>query len=208
MIRFLALALLLLLGLPCLPSAEAQLFPRGPDALRYGAYTGGHGYSYNTAYSYGLSFSSADTWRRDPFAYPAGIYPYRPYGRPIAYRVFPNPTTPYYSVPGPDGLPILIRQNGEIAAVEPGLALVPVPTVADGKSARIRIVAPAGAEVWVEKEKFAGATFQTPPLTPGKVEVYSVRAKWMDAGQEVEQFRVVAVRAGESAKVQFASSPE
>ncbi len=211
-----SIALTLLLALPCLPAAEAQLFPRGPEALRYGAYTGGHGYSYNTAYSYGLSFSSADSWWRDPIAYPAGIYPYRPYGRPIIYRVYPNPTTPYVSVPGPNGLPMLIRQGTapegvEVVATPGGVApstdlrLTPVPTAAASKSAQIRIVAPAGAEVWVEKEKLpgAGAVFQTPPLTPGKMEIYSVRAKWSVAGKEVEQFRVVGVRAGDSAEVQF-----
>ena len=215
MIRFFAPALML--ALPCLPAAEAQLFPRGPEALRYGAYTGGHGYSYNTAYSYGLSFSSADTWWRDPYAYPAGIYPYRPYGRPIVYRVFPNPTTPYISVPGPNGLPILVRQGDvgpegvEIVPTPAGvpvtttLPLAPVPTAADGKPAHIRIVAPVGAEVWVEKKKLTGSekSFQTPPLTPGKMEIYSVRAKWTVEGRAVEQFRVVGVRAGDSTEVLF-----
>ena len=209
MIRF--FAPLLLLALPCLPAAEAQLFPRGPDALRYGPYTGGHAYSYNTAYSYGLSFSPANSWWRDPFAYPAGIYPYRPYQRPIIYRVFPNPATPYVSVPGPNGLPILVPQAVEAAPppvgvfVTPGLPLVPVPTVADGRCAQIRVVAPAGAEVWVEKQKLPGAasTYRTPPLTAGKMQVYSVRAKWDDAGKQVEQFRVVGVSAGDSAQVEF-----
>ena len=59
--------------------------------------------------------------------------------------------------------------------------------------------------MWVEKQKLpgAGATFQTPPLTPGKMEIYSVRAKWTIAGKEVEQFRVVGVQAGDSTEVQF-----
>lgn len=209
MIRF--LAPVLLLGLPCLPAAQAQLFPRGPDALRYGPYTGGHAYSYNTAYGYGLSFSPADSWYRDPFAYPAGIYPYRPFERPITYRVFPHSGTAYVSVPGPNGLPILIPQAVECgpppvgAVVAPGLLLVPVPTAADGRVARIHVIAPAGAEVWVEKQKLPGAaaTYRTPPLTPGKMEVYSVRAKWTVAGREVEQFRVVGVNAGDTKQVQF-----
>ena len=209
MIRFLAPAILL--ALPCLPAAQAQLFPRGPDALRYGPYTGGHAYPYSTAYGYGLSFSPADSWYRDPFAYPAGIYPYRPYQRPITYRVFPNSGMAYVSVPGPNGLPILIPQAVECGpppvgtVVAPGLPLVPVPTAADGRVAQIRVVAPAGAEVWVEKQKLpgAGATYRTPPLTPGKMEVYSVRAKWTVAGREVEQYRVVGVNAGDTKQVQF-----
>ena len=62
--------------------------------------------------------------------------------------------------------------------VAPGLPLVPVPTAADGRVAQISVVAPAGAEVWVEKQKLPGAaaTYRTPPLTPGKRQVYSVRA--------------------------------
>ena len=53
------------------------------------------------------------------FAYPGGISPYRPYGRPITYRVFPNPSTPYISVPGPDGMPTLIRDPGAAAQGQP-----------------------------------------------------------------------------------------
>ena len=49
------------------------------------------------------------------------------------------------------------------------------------------------------------STASSPPLTPGKMEVYSVRAKWTVAGREVEQFRVVGVRAGDSAQVLFAA---
>src|SRR5438270_3402526 len=78
--RRFSLALLLVLALGGLP-ARAGLFDRGiGGAMYYGPYTGGHAYSYNVAYSYGFAFSPADTWRRDPVAYPAGIYPYRPYG--------------------------------------------------------------------------------------------------------------------------------
>ncbi|MBY0231448.1 MAG: hypothetical protein K2W96_19360, partial [Gemmataceae bacterium] len=91
----------------------AALARAGDDfPLRYGPYTGGHHYSKNVAYSYGFAFSSADTWRRDLFAYPAGIHPYRPYDRPIYYRVYPRPAVPPISVPGPDGLPILSNVAG------------------------------------------------------------------------------------------------
>src|SRR4051794_8152384 len=147
----------------CASPAQAQLFPRGADALRYGAYTGGHAYSYNTAYSYGFSFSPADTWRRDPWAYPAGIYPYRPSGQPITSRVFPRPGTAYISVPGADGLPILMPvlpdgTGGPAVAVTPVPALAPVPAAAQGGRCEVRIVAPEGAEVWVDKEKLPADT--------------------------------------------------
>jgi uncharacterized protein (TIGR03000 family) len=202
----------------------------------YGPYTGGHGYSYNVAYSYGFAFSAADTWRRDIFAYPGGIYPYRPYGRPIYTRVFPTPDTPYISVPGPDGMPTLIKPVAPVedpplgcAVIPPGAAGLmapvgppllqpvpatpphtlpqPVPSAVSGSPARIRIRVPQDAEVWVEKEKVIQdgneRVFQTAPQSPGKMQIYSVRAKWHEAGREVEQFRVVGVKAGETARLTF-----
>lgn len=217
MTRFL-LALALLLAASSVHAA-GWLFPKGPG--RYGPYTGGHGYSYNVAYSYGFAWSAADTWRRDIFAYPGGINPYRPFGRPISKTVFPHPDYPYISVPGDDGLPTLIHpllpMDGmpEMTVLQPSTAqagptvsphLLPVPD-ATAKGATIRVQAPADAEVWVEKEPLTGKAderaFQTPALTPGKTQIYTLRAKWTEAGKEIERFRVVGVKAGETAKVTF-----
>lgn len=232
----------LLVTLSLLPSARAGIFNQGiGSAMIYGPYTGGHAYSYNTAYSYGFAFSPADTWRRDPFAYPAGISPYRPFGRPIFHRVFPKSEGPYVSVPGPDGLPVLVKPDaGAIGtddqpvtgvpvpqkdpltpqAAVPGLRPVPgsapaapVANVSNTEgTARIRVVAPAAAEVWVEKESLPanGATeriFQTRALPEGKMQVYAVRARWIEGGRPVEQYRVVGVRAGETARLTFTAQP-
>ena len=82
--------------------------------------------------------------------------------------------------------------------------LKPVPAAVGG-AALIKIAAPAGAEVYVEKERVSGDVFQTPPLE-GRMKVYSVRAKWLKDGREVEQFRVVGVEAGETAKLTFTSA--
>ena len=200
-------------------SAHAGLFDGGiGGAMYYGPYTGGHAYSPNTAYGYGFAFSPADTWRRDPFAYPAGVYPYRPYEWPIYYRVFPNKTmTPYISVPGPDGLPVLVPAPGAASAAPitaapvlpapaPAPELLPVP-VSTSTPATIHVRVPAGAEVWIDKQKTTQTgmdrVFQSPPLTAGKMHIYSVRAKWNEGGREMEQFRVVGVRAGESARLTF-----
>lgn len=209
--------------------ADGWLFPRGPGPhMQYGAYTGGHGYSYNEAYSYGYPFSAADTWRRNLFSHPQGYVPYRPYERPIQYRVFPKPDVPYIAVPGPDGLPMLVKPgvaDGSIDGVLPhGPAvppaginpvgpplLQPVPPVVGEQPAAIHIRVPADAEVWVEKEKLTQAggdrVFQTPALSAGQAQLYSVRAKWNDGGREVEQFRAVTVRAGQTAQLSFGSSP-
>jgi uncharacterized protein (TIGR03000 family) len=225
----LAAAALLQLG-----HAHAGLFDQGiGSAMIYGPYTGGHGYPYNTAYGYGLSFSAADSWRRDPFAYPGGVYPYRPYEWPIYYRVFPKPPAPYVSVPGPDGLPVLAPtavpewHEGQVfvapggaAALQPvpkaslpTLAPAPTPattsisTTATERPAQVRVQVPAGAEVWFDKSKMTQTgterVYQTPPLPAGKMQIYTVRAKWNEGGRDVEQFRVVGVRAGETAKLTF-----
>src|SRR5205823_2427906 len=132
--------------------------------MYYGPYTGGHGYSYNTAYSYGYAFSSADTWRRDPVAYPAGPYPYPLGPYPPRRYVFPT-TSPTYAhpdemvVPGP--------------VVSPALPLLqPVPGTAAGQPATVRVVVPAGAEVWfgAEKTRQTGTErlFQSPPVPVGR----------------------------------------
>jgi len=191
-------------------TALAQAGPLGfgqgiGPALIYGPYTGGHRYSYNVAYSYGLAFNSADTWRIDPVAYPAGVMPFRPFDRPILWQTFPrNPHNPPLAILDELGLPTLRTPRsageGELLPV-PHTALKPVHPPPPG-CAQIRILAPEGAEVFVEKEKLTGDVFLTPPLQ-GRMKVYSVRAKWLREGREVEQFRVVGVQAGETAQLIF-----
>jgi uncharacterized protein (TIGR03000 family) len=229
MTRF-SVALALGAALASSPAHASWLFPKGVG--NYGPYTGGHGYSYATAYHYGFAWSAADTWNRDIFAYPAGISPYRPYGKPISKTVFPHPDTPYIAVPGPGGLPTLVKPSAHpIEELVPGAMapigapiLQPVPAGLPASvtapvgvavppsttAGTIKMQVPPGAEVWIDKEKLsqAGAerVYQTPPLTPGRMQVISVRAKWIDGGREVEQFRVVGVRSGETAKVTFTSS--
>ena len=174
-------------------------------AMYYGPYTGGHLLPYSTAYHYGFAFNSTDTWKRDPLAYPGGITPYRPYERPIQYRAFPlNPTNPPVAVPGPDGLPVL-RTPVRVTEVP---ILKPLPEA--GTFGTIRVNAPAGAKVWVEKEEIAGAgerVFKTPELPVGAMKIYSIRASWNNGTGVVEQYRVAGVKAGETARVDFTAAP-
>jgi uncharacterized protein (TIGR03000 family) len=201
--------------------AQAGLFDRGPGPwMAYGPYTGGHAYSYNTAYSYGFAFSAADTWRIDPIAYPAGIYPPTNYGQRIYYHVFPQkqPAVSDISVPGEDGLPALMHPGLPPTSLGVPPAPVPVPgplpnlqvvpaVATQGPPATIRVVVPYNAELWVEKEKTNQTgmerTFTLPPMTPGKLYVVNLRATWVENGKTVEQFRVVGIKAGETAKVNF-----
>jgi uncharacterized protein (TIGR03000 family) len=48
-------------------------------------------------------------------------------------------------------------------------------------------------------------TFTTQPLTAGQEVMYSIRAKWSEAGKDVEQFRAIRVKASEAASVDFNS---
>ncbi len=205
------------------------LFPKGVG--KYGPYTGGHGYSYATAYHYGFAWSAADTWNRDIFNFPSGYSPYRPYGKPISKTVFPHPETPYIAVPGPDGLYRLVKPGlpplmdepvpGVLAPIQsPHLQPVPVEAQATAQapallpapttSATIKIHVPPAAEVWIEKEKLqqtgSDRVTQTAPLAPGKMHIIAVRAKWKENGRDFDQIRVVGVRAGETAKVTFDSN--
>jgi uncharacterized protein (TIGR03000 family) len=204
-------------GLGVVP-ARAGLFDRGiGSAMEYGPYTGGHAYSYNVAYSYFFSPSPADTWRLDPLAYPAGVYPYRPNGQPILYRVFPKTpcSVPPISVPGEDGLPVLVNPGIPPTSLNlpPGVVPAPLPVLnavpagSEARPATIRVVVPQNAEVWLEKEKTSQTgtdrAFVLPPLATGKLHVYTVRAAWTENGRAVEQVRVVGIKAGETAKVNF-----
>jgi uncharacterized protein (TIGR03000 family) len=187
--------LVLLIGLPCgIREAAAGPFSSGiGSAMYYGPYTGGHGYSYAEAYHYGLSFSAADSWRRDPLAYPGGFGPI-------------NPHYPFFHY-------FQARHNGIVVpgAVEPEIVPLEVlplqPAAGDTHAAVVQVTVPAEAEVWVEGGK-TGLTgirreFVSPPLTPGKSYLYTVRARWTEAGRSFEQIQVVDVQAGRRAEVRF-----
>jgi uncharacterized protein (TIGR03000 family) len=193
--RFPALAALGLLLSAGTASAEFLGFGCGiGPAMYYGPYTGGHPYSYNVAYGYGFAFSSADTWWRDPLAYPAGPYAY-PYG-PYPPRRFFCPNAPVCLAA--DGA-------GAVVAGPMGLPLEPVPGAP--QPALIEVKVPSGAEVWFEKNKTAQTgtqrIFRSPALPPGGRYVYTVRARWEEDGKKVEQMQAVGVQAGQTARVAF-----
>jgi uncharacterized protein (TIGR03000 family) len=189
-------ALALLLASSGTASAGFLGFGEGiGSAMYYGPYTGGHGYSYNVAYSYVLPFTAADTWRRDLLAYPAGPYPY-PLG-PYAPRRYFFPTAPTYHamvVPGP-------MAPGEVPE------LVPVPGAGVEAPATVLVTVPANAELWFDGEKTAqtGAqrTFHSPPLPPGNTYVYTVRVRWTEGGKPFEQIQAVALQPGGTARLSF-----
>jgi uncharacterized protein (TIGR03000 family) len=183
-----ALFALLLNGTP----GSAGMFDHGiGSAMYYGPYTGGHIYSPNVAYGYGLSPRFADSWRYDPLAYPHAPYPYRP----------PYPLLQYFHPAPADATPGVIIEEPQPAA----LALQPVP--ANGRAAVVQVSVPPQAEVWFERQQTqqtgGDRIFYSPPLDAGKTYVYTVRARWTEQGREVEQFQAVSVQAGSVAAVRF-----
>jgi len=158
-----------------------------------------------------------------------GLYGFRPYlwglfgGYPYygSYAGYP-----YYSTYG--GYPYSYSGLWSGPAYDPGYyssAYPAVATVVDGATVNpvtpaaysdpaqddtrghVNVTVPADAAVW-----FDGAPttttgtvreFVTPPLTPGNHYTYTVRARWMDRGQEVTQTQRVTVTLGGIANVWF-----
>jgi uncharacterized protein (TIGR03000 family) len=76
--------------------------------------------------------------------------------------------------------------------------------------ARVRLVLPAGAQVWFDDKatQKTGSVrdFESPRLTPGKEYSYHVTARWTDNGKEITRTRLVGVRAGSSVTVDLTQS--
>lgn len=178
--------------------SRAGLFKFTPQDYAYGPYSGGHGYSYATAYHYQLPFGSGnfpDVWT---FPHAAGHYPY-------AYSLKER---------RPTLMQILRRHRQRKAQPSCPLGLQPVPpdhiinpAPAESQPARICVHLPADAEVWIDgiKTNQTGPyrTYHTPALPAGKVLHYEVKARWVQAGQLVEQTRSVFVPTGGEAQVNF-----
>jgi uncharacterized protein (TIGR03000 family) len=158
------------------------------NAMIYGPYTGGHGYSYAEAYGYNLpftsnGFSSPWTYPYDWTSIPNNGYVYP--GRPLFKK-----TPPYFAVPEP-------------------VDLAPVPGGPAGEPACavLSVHVPPNAEVWFDGNptQLTGSdrTFQSPPLPAGPSYHYAVRARWTEDGKAVEQFQMVKVQAGQQSRVSF-----
>jgi uncharacterized protein (TIGR03000 family) len=63
------------------------------------------------------------------------------------------------------------------------------------------------AEIWFEGSKTSQhgtvREFQSPPLDPGRQYTYTVRARWMENGREVDRSRAVQVQGGQQVHVDF-----
>jgi uncharacterized protein (TIGR03000 family) len=94
-------------------------------------------------------------------------------------------------------------EAAEAAAIAP-----PPPAPADD-TAKITVILPADAELYVDghetKEVGAERVFATPPLVRGKDFSYSFRAVWTEDGKPVERTRKVTFQAGSQLRVDFTS---
>jgi uncharacterized protein (TIGR03000 family) len=73
----------------------------------------------------------------------------------------------------------------------------------------LTVIVPPQAEVWFEEEKTSQTgsirEFDSPPIPPGRLFSYAVKARWPDSGKFVEIVRQVTVKAGDRTTVDFSS---
>jgi uncharacterized protein (TIGR03000 family) len=78
-------------------------------------------------------------------------------------------------------------------------------------SAHLSVHVPAGARLWFDGTATAATgparAFASPPLTPGRLYTYEVRARWDEDGQEVTQTQQVELTAGAHVTVNFPVPP-
>jgi uncharacterized protein (TIGR03000 family) len=93
---------------------------------------------------------------------------------------------------------------------EPGNDSSNVPAANGKRGGLIKVAVPADAQIWFDGNKTVQAGtlrhYITPPLGTGQAFAYTLKARWLNNGQEVTQTREVTVRAGETASVSFPTS--
>jgi uncharacterized protein (TIGR03000 family) len=144
-----------------------------------------------------------------PFSYYGGVNyrEYYGYGRGYGIAGFPTP------VPGPaffpDRRPLYTQypENGEIYVRSGRPVLTPPLPLEVGKAGKINIELPAEATLWIagSQSTQTGPTraYQLPPLAPGKLYLYELRARWTEKGQPREETRNITVQPGSEITVRF-----
>jgi uncharacterized protein (TIGR03000 family) len=83
----------------------------------------------------------------------------------------------------------------------------PPPPAAQPEPARLKVFVPPDAILRVDGAQTQSTgeirNFLSPPLTPGKKFVYTLRATWREQGKEIERERTVRVEAGVETTVDF-----
>jgi uncharacterized protein (TIGR03000 family) len=146
----------------------------------YGGYGyGSPGYAYDGYYSYPAYYGSVD------------------YGTP-AYS--------YPSVGYDTAQPAMVQQPNvtDYSSAYNGFNSQPAQ---EANTAEIDVRVPADAQVWFDgaatRQRGSFRQFTSPPLEPNQEYTYTIRARWMQNGQPVEQTRSVQVAANERRSVNF-----
>jgi len=152
-----------------------------------GAYRSGYGYGGGYSSGYGGTYYAPST---------TYIEPSTTYVEPSATYVEPSATYVDPGYPQVAGTPADSSRDSLYYAPEPV-----------DNTARLRILVPADAKVWVGGQETGQSgqerEFGSPPLTPGKSFTYEVKARWMQNGEPVEQTRKVKVMANRTTTVDF-----
>src|SRR5262249_23760235 len=86
-------------------------------------------------------------------------------------------------------------------------AVTVTPSVAQDLAARLDLIVPGAAAVWIEgvatKQTGGVRKFVSPPLEPGSRYAYQVRARWSRDGRPLDQVHQITVRAGDLVRVDF-----
>jgi len=131
------------------------------------------------------------------------IYPSYGYGYGVAspYLLDSGVSTFDYSTAG--GPAVVTRQSAYGTPEQLGAPRQPT----TDNRARIRVSLPADAVLWFDddatQQTGPDRSFVTPPLQPGAVYSYNLRARWTQDGQPVERSLKVDVRANETAVADF-----
>lgn len=152
-------------------------------------------WGYNPSWYYGIRHPPGYS------GYYPGYYSYSGYTGPSQPRDYP---TYYRGLGGLDPVfppPDAVRRSP-----------LPPPAAARGATPRdnrvtVEVRVPPDAEVWLQDTRMqqTGAVrqFVSPPLTPGYLYTYDIRARWTENGREVTRTRQLSVLAGYPYQVDF-----
>jgi uncharacterized protein (TIGR03000 family) len=177
----------------------------------YGGYPGGFYGGYPGGFYSGFGYG----FYRPGISIGVGVYPYSAYdyGLPL-YSSYASPSYRYaspilaYSTPSYSVTPSLAAST---VASPPQYTVAsppadPPPAQADN-AAHIKVVVPAEAQIFFNgsptRKVGEEREFVSPPLTPGQSYRYTIEARWMENGREVDQTRTVTVAAGQAALINF-----
>jgi uncharacterized protein (TIGR03000 family) len=108
-----------------------------------------------------------------------------------------------YPAYNPFAITYPIYTTNEVVATPAATTTMPP----EGDTLRLQVLVPPSAEVWINGAKMnqrgAQREFVSPPLTPGSHYAYSVRARWDENGQVIDQTREVKFAPGQSISLNF-----